>query len=168
MAIDFSITNRSKESVGPLTPAGIQGKAAGAIAPQPMGNIPKYTSVAKSGRDLRSRLSGLQHQREGYGRQRAMGLDDMSRRFGDMRRQVPGQFNQRGMLDSGQFQRGLGRTYTDELREAGRFEMGVQGALDDLASQQWGAEQAYAGQRMGGVMDDASRRAVLAAQIRNA
>jgi hypothetical protein len=37
-----------------------------------------------------------------------------------------------------------------------------------LASQQWGAEQAYAGQRMGGVMDDASRRAVLAAQIRNA
>tara|TARA_R110000787_G_scaffold164526_3_gene277613 strand:- start:342 stop:848 length:507 start_codon:yes stop_codon:yes gene_type:complete len=168
VAIDFSITNRSKELVGPMSPAGIQGRDAAAIAPTPLGNVPKYAAAAKGGQDLRRRLSGLQHQREGYGRQRAMGLDDMSRRFGDMRRQVPGQFNQRGMLDSGQFQRGLGRTYTDELREAGRFEMGVQGALDDLASQQWGAEQAYAGQRMGGVMDDASRRAVLAAQIRNA
>jgi hypothetical protein len=97
-----------------------------------------------------------------------MGLDDMSRRFGDIRRQVPGQFNQRGMLDSGQFQRGLGRTYTDQLREAGRYEMGVQGAMDDLAAQQWQAEQAYAGQRMGGVMDDASRRALMASQIRSA
>ena len=114
-----------------MSPAGIQGRDAAAIAPTPLGNVPKYAAAAKGGQDLRRRLSGLQHQREGYGRQRAMGLDDMSRRFGDMRRQVPGQFN-------------------------------------DLASQQWGAEQAYAGQRMGGVMDDASRRAVLAAQIRNA
>ena len=72
------------------------------------------------------------------------------------------------MLDSGQFQRGLGRTYTDQLREAGRYEMGVQGAMDDLAAQQWQAEQAYAGQRMGGVMDDASRRALMASQIRSA
>ena len=168
MTIDFSITNRSKESVGPLTPAGIQGKAGASIAPSPLGNAPRYTTAAKSGQDLRRRLSGLQFQREGYGRQRAMGLDDMSRRFGDLRRQVPGQFNQRGMLDSGQFQRGLGRTYTDQLREAGRYEMGVQGAMDDLAAQQWQAEQAYAGQRMGGVMDDASRRALMASQIRSA
>ena len=166
MAIDFNITNRSKESVGPLTPAGIQGRAAGAISPSTIGNAKKYTSVAKSGQDLRRRLSGLQYQREGYGRQRAMGLDDMSRRFGDIRRQIPGQFNQRGMLDSGQFQRGLGRTYTDQLREAGRYEMGMQSALDSLAAQEWEAEHAYAGQRLGGVMDDASRRAVMAARIR--
>ena len=166
MAIDFNITNRSKELVGPLTPAGVQGRAGASIAPSPLGYVPKYATAAKGGQDLRRRLAGLQHQREGYGRQRAMGLDDMSRRFGDLRRQVPGQFNRRGTLDSGQFQRGLGRTYTDELRQAGRFEMGVQGALDELAAQQWGAEQAYAGGRIGGVMDDASRRAVMAARIR--
>jgi len=46
--------------------------------------------------------------------------------------------------------------------------MGVQGALDQLAAQQWEAEQAYAGQRLGGVMDDASRRAVMATRIRGA
>ena len=166
MAIDFAVTGRTKGLS--LAPDAVHGRAAGAISPSPLGQVPKYSTVAKGGQDLRRRLAGIQSQREGYGRQRAMGLDDMTRRFQDIRRQVPGQFNQRGMLDSGQFQRGLGRTYTDQLRQAGRFEMGSQEALDQLAAQEWAAEQAYAQGRMGNVMDQYSRRAALAAQIRGA
>jgi len=168
VAIDFSVTGRSKDLVGPLTPAGVHGRAAGAVSPSPLGQVPKYATAAKGGQDLRRRLAGIQHTREGYGRQRAMGLDDMSRQFQAIRRRLPGQFNRRGMLDSGQFQRGLGSSYGDELRSAGRFELGHQQGLDQLAAQQWAAEQTYAQGRTGGALDKYARRAALAAQIRGA
>lgn len=92
----------------------------------------------------------------------------MSRQFQAIRRRLPGQFNRRGMLDSGQFQRGLGGSYGDELRSVGRFELGHQQSLDQLAAQEWAAEQAYASGRTGGALDKYARRAALAAQIRGA
>jgi hypothetical protein len=70
------------------------------------------------------------------------------------------------MLDSGQFQRALGRSYADELRRAGRTELSMQDALNQLAAQQFGAERQFAQSGLNDALSGAERRAQLASQIR--
>jgi hypothetical protein len=127
------------------------GGLGGQISPS-FGNTatPQFGSNTSGQRfgDLQSALANIGYQRSGIQRERAMTLDDLTRQFQQTRRPIPGQFNRRGMLDSGQYQRSVGRTYEDELRRAGRYELGVQEALNALAAQQLGAEQQYSRGRL--------------------
>ena len=116
---------------------------------------------------LRS-LAMNQFAREQVGRVQATALDDMGRRFGDLRRQISGGMNRRGMLDSGQRDRAWRRSYTDELREANKLGSAFdaqrfQSDLNDFA-----AEGQYATGALGALQDDVTRRAADAATIRAA
>jgi len=54
-------------------------------------------------------LSDIQEARENLLRQSAVGAYANQKKFGDLKRALPGGFNQRGMLDSGLFRRGKER-----------------------------------------------------------
>ena len=153
MAVNYAVTGRSEDPTPTRanTMSATYGGLGGQISPS-FGNAatPQFGSNTSGQRfaDLQSALGNIGYQRSGVQRERATTLDDLGRQFQQTRRPIPGQFNRRGMLDSGQYQRAVGRTYEDELRQAGRYELGVQEALNALAAQQLGAEQQYSRGRL--------------------
>ena len=153
MAVNYAMTGRSEDPYPTRanTMSATYGGLAGQASPS-FGNAatPQFGSNTAGQRfgDLQSALGNIGYQRSGVQRERATTLDDLGRQFQQTRRPIPGQFNRRGMLDSGQYQRAVGRTYEDELRQAGRYELGVQEALNALAAQQLGAEQQYSRGRL--------------------
>jgi hypothetical protein len=70
-------------------------------------------------------LSDIQEARENLLRQGTMGAYQTGKQFKDLRRSLPGVFNQRGMLDSGQYRRGRERL-------AGGEEMAVYGLQSQI------------------------------------
>ena len=171
MAVNYAMTGRAEDPYPTRanTMSAAYGGLAGQASPS-FGNAatPQFGSNTSGQRfaDLQSALGNIGYQRSGVQRERATTLDDLSRQFRETRRPIPGQFNRRGMLDSGQYQRAVGRTYEDELRRAGRYELGVQEALNALAAQQLGAEQQYAGGRLQDVLNAAQAQAQQMATIR--
>ena len=171
MAVNYAMTGRAEDPYPTRanTMSAAYGGLAGQASPS-FGNAatPQFGSNTSGQRfaDLQSALGNIGYQRSGVQRERATTLDDLSRQFRETRRPIPGQFNRRGMLDSGQYQRAVGRTYEDELRRAGRYELGVQEALNALAAQQLGAEQQYAGGRLQDVLNAAQSQAQQMATIR--
>ena len=153
MAVNYAMTGRSEDPYPTRanTMSATYGGLAGQASPS-FGNAatPQFGSNTAGQRfgDLQSALGNIGYQRSGVQRERATTLDDLGRQFQQTRRPIPGQFNRRGMLDSGQYQRAVGRTHEDELRQAGRYELGVQEALNALAAQQLGAEQQYSRGRL--------------------
>jgi hypothetical protein len=170
MAVNYAMTGRADDpySTRADTMSATYGGLGGQISPS-FGNAatPQFGSNTAGQRfgDLQSALGNIGYQRSGVQRERAMTLDDLTRQFQQTRRPIPGQFNRRGMLDSGQYQRAVGRTYEDELRRAGRYEIGVQEALNALAAQQLGAEQQYAGGRLQDALNAAQAQAQQMATI---
>ena len=171
MAVDYAMTGRAEDPYPTRanTMSAAYGGLGGQVSPS-FGNAatPQFGSNTSGQRfaDLQSALGNIGYQRSGIQRERATTLDDLSRQFRESRRPIPGQFNRRGMLDSGQYQRAVGRTYEDELRRAGRYELGVQEALNALAAQQLGAEQQYAGGRLQDALNAAQSQAQQMATIR--
>ena len=171
MAVNYAMTGRAEDPYPTRanTMSAAYGGLAGQASPS-FGNAatPQFGSNTSGQRfaDLQSALGNIGYQRSGIQRERATTLDDLSRQFRESRRPIPGQFNRRGMLDSGQYQRAVGRTYEDELRRAGRYELGVQEALNALAAQQLGAEQQYAGGRLQDALNAAQAKAQQMATIR--
>ena len=171
MAVNYAMTGRSEDPYPTRanTMSATYGGLAGQASPS-FGNAatPQFGSNTAGQRfgDLQSALGNIGYQRSGVQRERATTLDDLGRQFQQTRRPIPGQFNRRGMLDSGQFQRALGRSYADELRNAGRTEMSMQDALNQLAMQQFGAESQFAQSGLNNALSSAERRAQLASQIR--
>ena len=70
--------------------------------------------------DTMKQLGMNQYNREALGRQFARTTEDYGRQREDIARALPGQFNRRGMLDSGQYQRGANRAISDNLRNMNR------------------------------------------------
>jgi len=171
MAVNYAMTGRSNDQYPTVanTASATYGGLGGQISPS-FGNAttPQFGGSNSGQRfsDLQSALANIGYQRTGVQRERAMTLDDLGRQFQQTRRPIPGQFNRRGMLDSGQYQRAVGRTYEDELRGAGRYEIGVQEALNALAAQQLGAEQQYASGRLQDALAAAQAKAQQLATIR--
>ena len=171
MAVNYAMTGRAEDPYPTRanTMSAAYGGLGGQVSPS-FGSYPTPTfGGGTSGQrfaDLQSALGDVGYQRDSVQRQRAVSLDDLGRQFADMRRGIPGQLNRRGMLDSGQFQRALGRSYADELRRAGRTELSMQDALNRLAAQQFGAERQFAGAGLQDALSNAERRAQLASQIR--
>ncbi len=174
----------SEDVAGAATPLGTAAAAAAAaaIAP-PAAVVPDFVTPAAApyvaapfGRggsgartaQLMQALAMNQYAREQSGREQTSAFDEMGRRFGDMRRQISGGMNRRGMLDSGQRDRAWRRSYTDELREANKLGSAFdaqrfQSDLNDFA-----AEGQYATGALGALQDDVTRRAADAATIRAA
>ena len=171
MAVNYAMTGRAEDPYPTRanTMSAAYGGLGGQVSPS-FGNAatPQFGSNTSGQRfaDLQSALGNIGYQRSGIQRERATTLDDLSRQFRESRRPIPGQFNRRGMLDSGQYQRAVGRTFEDELRRAGRYELGVQEALNALAAQQLGAEQQYAGGRLQDALNAAQAQAQQMATIR--
>ena len=171
MAVNYAMTGRSEDpyptraNTMSTTYGGLAGQASPSFGNAATPQFGSNTAGQRFG-DLQSALGNVGYQRDSVQRQRAVSLDDLGRQFADMRRGIPGQLNRRGMLDSGQFQRALGRSYADELRNAGRTEMSMQDALNRLAAQQFGAERQFAGAGLQDALSNAERRAQLASQIR--
>ena len=171
MAVNYAVTGRADDQYPTVanTASATYGSLGGQISPS-FGNTatPQFGGSNSGQRfsDLQSALANIGYQRTGVQRERAMTLDDLGRQFQQTRRPIPGQFNRRGMLDSGQYQRAVGRTYEDELRRAGRYEIGVQEALNALAAQQFGAEQQYASGRAQDALAAAQAKAQQLATIR--
>jgi hypothetical protein len=171
MAVDYAMTGRAEDPYPTRanTMSATYGGLGGQVSPS-FGNTatPQFGSNTSGQRfaDLQSALGNIGYQRSGIQRERATTLDDLSRQFRESRRPIPGQFNRRGMLDSGQYQRAVGRTFEDELRRAGRYELGVQEALNALAAQQLGAEQQYASGRLQDALNAAQAKAQQMATIR--
>ena len=171
MAVNYAMTGRADDQYPTVanTASATYGGIGGQISPS-FGNAatPQFggSNTGQRFSDLQSALANIGYQRTGVQRERAMTLDDLGRQFQQTRRPIPGQFNRRGMLDSGQYQRAVGRTYEDELRRAGRYEVGVQEALNALAAQQFGAEQQYASGRAQDALAAAQAKAQQMATIR--
>ena len=171
MAVNYAMTGRAEDPYPTRanTMSAAYGGLGGQVSPS-FGNAatPQFGSNTSGQRfaDLQSALGNIGYQRTGIQRERATTLDDLSRQFRESRRPIPGQFNRRGMLDSGQYQRAVGRTFEDELRRAGRYELGVQEALNALAAQQLGAEQQYTGGRLQDALNAAQAQAQQMATIR--
>ena len=171
MAVNYAMTGRAEDPYPTRanTMSAAYGGLGGQVSPS-FGNAatPQFGSNTSGQRfaDLQAALGNIGYQRSGVQRERATTLDDLSRQFRETRRPIPGQFNRRGMLDSGQYQRAVGRTFEDELRRAGRYELGVQEALNALAAQQLGAEQQYAGGRLQDALNAAQAKAQQMATIR--
>ncbi len=142
MAVNYVMTGRADDPYPTRanTMSATYGGVGGQVSPS-FGNAatPQFGSNTSGQRfaDLQSALANIGYQRSGVQRERAMTLDDLGRQFQQTRRPIPGQFNRRGMLDSGQYQRAVGRTYEDELRQTGRYELGVQEALNALLHSSW-------------------------------
>ena len=173
MAIDFTFTGRNDAPVPTIanTMSATYGGLGSKNAPS-FGNEPKMPIIGTptgglSGQrfaDLQRALASTGYQQSDVQRDRAMSMDDLARQFVDQRRGIPGQFNRRGMLDSGQFQRGMGRSFADELRRRGRLEMAAQQALNSLAQRRVAAEQQYAAGRLQDALAAAAARAQATAQ----
>lgn len=118
--------------------------------------------------DLMRALAINQFQRSGLGRSETMAMDDMTRKFADLRRRIPGEFNRRGMLDSGQRNRAWRRSFADELRGVNRSKLGFDTQRNQVDLGDFAAEGAYATGGLQGVLGDAAQRAAKAAQIRGA
>ena len=118
--------------------------------------------------ELMRALAANNFQRSSIGRQETMGLSDMQRKFSDIRRRIPGSFNQRGMLDSGQRNRAWRRNFADEMSDVNRLKMGFDSQRNQLNLGDFAAEGAYATGGLQSVMGDAAGRAAKAAQIRGA
>lgn len=117
--------------------------------------------------DLVRNLAGIQFQRESLGQQRGYADIATQRGVADQRRAIPGAFNRRGMLDSGQYQRGMRRSYEEELLNQALMEQSMSAQLGALGQQQIGVEGQYAYGAGAQALADAQRR-ILANQIRQA
>ena len=112
-------------------------------------------------------LAGIQYQRESTGQQYGWGDLVQERQVADQRRAIPGAFNRRGMLDSGLYQRGMRRSYEEELLQQAMMEQAMSAQLGSLGQQQIGVEGGYAYGVGQTALADAQRR-ILANQIRDA
>jgi hypothetical protein len=112
-------------------------------------------------------LAGIQYQRESTGQQYGWGDLVQGRQVAEQRRAVPGAFNRRGMLDSGLYQRGMRRSYEEELLQQAMMEQAMSAQLGSLGQQQIGVEGGYAYGVGQTALADAQRR-ILANQIRDA
>ena len=151
---------------GGVPPAGGGGGGSaggGATAEAPI----YYSEGGMSGYDLQATLADIERQMGRVDEQKLMQTSDLNRAMEQAQRALPGQFNRRGMLNSGLYNRGEGRLAEAGQRQRGRAEYGFGESYDALsraaASAEGGASQAA----IRNTMTDAERQASMASNIRD-
>jgi len=126
-----------------------------------------YSEGGISGYDLQTTLADIEAQMGRVDEQKLMQTSDLNRAMEQAQRALPGQFNRRGMLNSGLYNRAEGRLAEAGQRQRGRAEYGFGESYDALsraaASAEGGASQAA----IRNTMTDAERQASMASNIRD-
>jgi len=126
-----------------------------------------YSEGGMSGYDLQTTLADIEAQMGRVDEQKLMQTSDLNRAMEQAQRALPGQFNRRGMLNSGLYNRAEGRLAEAGQRQRGRAEYGFGESYDALsraaASAEGGASQAA----IRNTMTDAERQASMASNIRD-
>ena len=101
-------------------------------------------------------LDDIQRAQENLERTDVFGRFNLTNKFRDMRRSMPGQFNKRGMIDSGLRRRGRERLEAQQQLEQYGLMAQTMEAESQLARQRSLLEDQFAG----GLMDDATADAL--------
>ena len=120
-----------------------------------------------SGYDLQTTLADIEAQMGRVDEYKLMQVGDLNRAQGMAQRALPGQFNRRGMLNSGLYNRAQGRLAEAGQRQRGRAEYGFGESYDALSRAAASAEGGASQVAVRNTMTDAERQASMASDIRD-
>jgi hypothetical protein len=126
-----------------------------------------YSEGGMSGYDLQATLADIERQMGRVDEQKLMQTSDLNRAMEQAQRALPGQFNRRGMLNSGLYHRGEGRLAEAGQRQRGRAEYGFGESYDALSRAAASAEDGASQAAIRNTMTDAERQASMASNIRD-
>jgi len=132
---------------GYTPPAPVGGAGPGAPAPivrPDEGTVSPFSGVGGDAAELKRKLAYLGFAEGELDQMNEDQLYDMGLKYDALWRALPGQFNSRGMLDSGLYRRGGDMLADRQVEEANRQMRLIDSAANRLAMTEWGAESDYA------------------------
>jgi hypothetical protein len=129
------------------------------------GTVSPFAGVGGNSSDYARRLAYINFMRDALGRQGLRGFADIEREFLLAQRALPGAYNRRGLLDSGQYARGKGLLGDSVSRAAGRFMSDLRDQYFNLALSEGDANNAYSSEGFAALQAMADRLANDAASI---
>jgi hypothetical protein len=129
------------------------------------GTVSPFAGVGGNSSDYARRLAYINFMRDALGRQGLRGFADIEREFLLAQRALPGAYNRRGLLDSGQYARGKGLLGDSVSRASGRFMSDLRDQYFNLALSEGDANNAYSSEGFAALQALADKLAGEAASI---
>jgi hypothetical protein len=154
---DFGGGDFGGDDFGGGDPAEIFNPDTGAVSP--------FAGVDGNSSDYARKLAYINFLRDALGRQGLRGFADIEREFLLAQRALPGAYNRRGLLDSGQYARGKGLLGDSASRASGRFMSDLRDQYFNLALSEGDANNAYSSEGFAALQALADKLAGEAASI---
>ena len=129
------------------------------------GTVSPFEGVGGNSSDHARKLAYINFMRDALGRQGLRGFADIEREFLLAQRALPGAYNRRGLLDSGQYARGKGLLGDSASRASGRFMSDLRDQYFNLALSEGDANNAYSSEGFAALQALADKLAGEAASI---
>ena len=127
--------------------------------------VSPFEGVGGNSSDHARKLAYINFMRDALGRQGLRGFADIEREFLLAQRALPGAYNRRGLLDSGQYARGKGLLGDSASRASGRFMSDLRDQYFNLALSEGDANNAYSSEGFAALQALADKLAGEAASI---
>jgi len=127
--------------------------------------VSPFEGVDGNSSDYARKLAYINFLRDALGRQGLRGFADIEREFLLAQRALPGAYNRRGLLDSGQYARGKGLLGDSASRASGRFMSDLRDQYFNLALSEGDADNAYSSEGFAALQALADKLAADAASI---
>jgi len=127
--------------------------------------VSPFDGVDGNSSDYARKLAYINFLRDALGRQGLRGFADIEREFLLAQRALPGAYNRRGLLDSGQYARGKGLLGDSASRASGRFMSDLRDQYFNLALSEGDANNAYSSEGFAALQALADKLAGEAASI---
>jgi len=127
--------------------------------------VSPFEGVGGNSSDHARKLAYINFLRDALGRQGLRGFADIEREFLLAQRALPGAYNRRGLLDSGQYARGKGLLGDSASRASGRFMSDLRDQYFNLALSEGDANNAYSSEGFAALQALADKLAGEAASI---
>ena len=127
--------------------------------------VSPFEGVDGNSSDYARKLAYINFLRDALGRQGLRGFADIEREFLLAQRALPGAYNRRGLLDSGQYARGKGLLGDSASRATGRFMSDLRDQYFNLALSEGDADNAYSSEGFAALQALADKLAGEAASI---
>jgi hypothetical protein len=127
--------------------------------------VSPFEGVGGNSSDHARKLAYINFLRDALGRQGLRGFADIEREFLLAQRALPGAYNKRGLLDSGQYARGKGLLGDSASRATGRFMSDLRDQYFNLALSEGDANNAYSSEGFAALQALADKLAGEAASI---
>ncbi len=127
--------------------------------------VSPFDGVDGNSSDYARKLAYINFLRDALGRQGLRGFADIEREFLLAQRALPGAYNKRGLLDSGQYARGKGLLGDSASRASGRFMSDLRDQYFNLALSEGDANNAYSSEGFAALQALADKLAGEAASI---